>query len=290
MTIIIPAFNEEKSLGVFLPEVIAFCKENSFRLIVVNDGSKDNTLNVMKACDDGSVMKVISHKLNRGYGGAVKSGILAAESKYVVTIDADGQHVLSDVKRLAGEIAGKDADMIVGSRKAQRSAGAYRKIGKSVIRSLARFLLPVHIYDINSGMKIYGTELARKYIRLCPDTMAFSDIIAMIFISRRHVVLESPISINQRKEGVSTINTMTAIDTLREIINIVVLFNPMKIFFPISLFSIVAGLAWGLPIIFLGRGLSVGALLALVTGLIFFFFGLIAEQLSLIRRSRIYDE
>ena len=139
-------------------------------------------------------------------------------------------------------------------------------------------------------MKIYNTELAKKYSKLCPDTMAFSDIIAMVFISQRHLVLESPISINPRSEGESTINTMTALETLKEILNIVVLFNPLKVFIPISVLCIIAGLAWGIPVMLLyGRGLSVGALLALVTGLIFFFFGFIAEQLSLLRKSRMSD-
>lgn len=288
LSIIIPCYNEEKSLKVYLPEVIAFCREHSFKLIVINDGSRDSTLNVLKENYDESLMVIINNKLNKGYGGAIKEGIKAAQTKYLITIDADAQHQLSDVLSLLNEIQDRDADMIVGSRKGI-DAGFYRKMGKSIIRSLAKFLLPVHIYDINSGMKIYNVELAKKYIRLCPDSMAFSDIIAMVFISRRHLVFEKPILINPRTEGESTINTMTAIETIKEIINIVVLFNPMKVFFPIAIFSILSGLAWGLPIVIKGNGLSVGALLALVTGLIFFFFGLIAEQLSLIRKADIKE-
>jgi hypothetical protein len=61
------------------------------------------------------------------------------------------------------------------------------------------------------------------------------------------------------------------------------LFNPMKIFLPISLACIAFGFLWGLPILFLGRGVSVGSMLGIVTGLIFLFLGLVAEQLSEIR-------
>jgi hypothetical protein len=69
-----------------------------------------------------------------------------------------------------------------------------------------------------------------------------------------------------------------------EILNIVVLFNPLRIFLPISAVSLVLGFAWGLPIVLRGNGVSVGAMLAIVTGVIFFLLGLLAEQISMIRR------
>ncbi len=68
-------------------------------------------------------------------------------------------------------------------------------------------------------------------------------------------------------------------------LNIVVLFNPMRIFLPVSVLSFVVGIAWGLPIVLRGNGVSVGAMLAIVTGTVFFFLGLLAEQISQIRRS-----
>ncbi len=72
-----------------------------------------------------------------------------------------------------------------------------------------------------------------------------------------------------------------------EIINIVTLFNPMRIFLPLSLFFILIALAWEIPILIMGRGVSVGAMLGFITGLIFFLLGLIAEQLGNIRRLKI---
>ena len=113
--------------------------------------------------------------------------------------------------------------------------------------------------------------------------MAFSDVITLIFIKKRHLVLEHPITIKQRAAGKSTINTFTAIQTIMEIINIAMLFNPLRIFLPLSIFCIGFGLAWGIPIMLRARGVSVGAMLAIVTGLLCFFFGLIAEQLSAMR-------
>lgn len=285
LTIVIPAYNEENSLEMFLPSLVNFAQNNNYKIIVVNDGSKDNTLNVLMKFE--SQITIISHKVNKGYGGAIKSGIKEADTEFVITIDADGQHVLDDVKLLHELIIEKDADMIVGSRAKQKSKNIYRNLGKFIIRSIAKLLLPLSIKDLNSGMKIYNTELAQNYIKLCPDSMAYSDIILLVFVNFKHLVLEHDININERIAGKSTIRTMTAIDTIKEIFNIVILFNPFKIFFPISLVLFVFGLAWGLPIMLRNDGVSVGTVLLFITSIIIFFMGLIAEQVSLIRKNSV---
>jgi len=289
LTIVIPAYNEQDSLHELMPQLLAFCREHAFKLIVVNDGSKDTTLELLRGFSSDPDFKFYSHKVNRGYGGAIKTGVRNASTKYVITIDADGQHDLNDVVKLHQLIVERDADMIVGSRVAHKDASVYRGIGKRLIRWFAKLLLPIHIQDINSGMKIYDAELAKRYIRLCPDHMAYSDIIAMVFISQRHLVLEEPINIRPRTAGVSTISTMTAIDTVKEILNIVVLFNPMRVFFPIAIASIALALVWGVPIALRGRGVSTGAMLGFTTGVLFFFLGLIAEQLSQIRKDSVNE-
>ena len=285
LTIIIPAYNEEESLKIFLPELIKFCEAKSFQLIVVNDGSGDNSKNIItEIIKEYGFVKLINHKVNKGYGGAIKTGIAASQTKYLITIDADGQHFLEDVEKLYKLIIEKDADMIVGSRKGQKEASLFRKLGKNSIRFIARRLMPLNIHDINSGMKIYNTELAKKYIPLCPDSMAYSDIILLTFVYQRHLVLEEPISIKSRVAGESTISVLTAFETVKEIMNVVVLFNPMRIFFPIAFFSILFGILWGLPFLIMGRGVSGGALISILLGMFFFVLGLIADQLSLIRR------
>jgi len=284
LSIIIPAYNEEESLKANLPEILTFCKNNGIVLIVTNDGSKDKTLDVLHQFSSDPNLIIVNHKLNKGYGGAIKSGVMASETKYVITIDADGQHYLEDVLKLYNRIKETDADMVVGGRQIANE-NWYRKTGKGLIRRIAKFLMPINIHDINSGMKIYNASLGKKYLKLCPDTMAFSDVIALVFISQRHLVLEDKISVKPRETGESTINTRTAFDTIMEILNVVILFNPMRVFLPVSVILCVAGIAWGVPIVLKGNGVSVGAMLAIVTGVIFFFLGLIAQQLSEIRKN-----
>jgi glycosyltransferase involved in cell wall biosynthesis len=284
LTIVIPAYNEYQALSSFLPKLAAYCLDNGCQLIIVNDGSKDQTVELLDQYEKEPYFRAISHKLNRGYGGALKTGIKAALTELVITIDADGQHRLDDVTQLYQSLKDLDADMVVGKRKIHRE-NLYRKIGKSLIRTIATLLMPIHIQDLNSGMKIYRTELAQCYIELCPDTMAFSDVITLVFINQRHLVTEHPITIEPRTTGTSTINTKTAIDTVLEILHIVTLFNPMRIFLPPAFFFLTFSAVWGLPILLRGEGISVGTLFLFVTGLIFFFLGLIAEQLALIRQN-----
>jgi glycosyltransferase involved in cell wall biosynthesis len=285
LTIVVPAYNEGANLPVLIASLHAFCQEHHFHYIIVNDGSNDDSAAILARMQTDNPITAVHHKLNRGYGGAIKSGIREAQSKYVITMDADGQHDLNDVLALYRKAVETDADMVVGSRIGQKEASVYRGIGKSLIRWFANMLLPMPVKDINSGMKLYDTALAKKYLPLCPDHMAFSDIILMVFVSQRHKVVEMPITVHPRKGGVSTISTMTAIDTVREILNIVILFNPMRVFMPIAMFLLVFGVVWGLPILLRGNGVSVGAMLLLVSSLLFFFLGLIAEQLSTIRKS-----
>jgi len=286
LTVIIPAYNEEKNLLIFLPPLITFCQENRWRIILVNDGSTDHSREFLDSLSTEPLLTMLHHKLNKGYGAALKTGISACETRYLVTFDADGQHYLEDVVKLLGYLKKTDADMVVGSRKGLKSSSYYRGTGKNIIRFLARIMMTVPIHDINSGLKVYRTDLARNYLYLLPDTMSFSDVITLIFINHRHLVLEQPIHIRERTNGESTIGLQTAFQTVMEIINIVMLFNPMKIFLPLSGLCFLASMVWGLPLVWEGRGVSVGSLLGIVSTMIFFLLGLITEQLSQIRKNR----
>lgn len=290
LSVVVPVFNEEGALEEFLPRLVRYCSDAGHKLIVVDDGSTDGTAVLLDKATAGGAFEVVRHKLNRGYGGAIKSGIALAQTRYVITVDGDGQHRLEDIEALYEEIVARDADMVIGNRGNLHGEGLYRKSGKWLIRAIAHLLLKFDIRDLNSGMKICDTRLAQRYLSLCPDTMAWSDTIALVFISQRRLVTEYPITVQPRRTGASTINAMTALDTVKELFNIVVLFNPMKIFFPLAVALILAGLLWGLPIVLAGRGVSVGAMLALTSGLIFFLLGLIAEQLSMMRKSSIGDD
>ncbi|MBU1568589.1 MAG: glycosyltransferase family 2 protein [Proteobacteria bacterium] len=284
LTIVIPAYNEEQALSSFLPELLEYCRNVGCKLIIVNDGSKDGTRALLDRYAEPALFSPIHHKVNRGYGGAIKSGINATKTPLVITIDADGQHRLEDVTALYDALRKNDADMVVGNRKKYKES-LYRKTGKKLIHFIAGLLMPIKIHDLNSGMKIYVTSLVRQYMHLCPDNMALSDIITLVFINQRHLVVEHPITVIPRTTGKSTISIKTAFDTVLEIIHVATMFDPMRLFFPPALFFLLFSAVWGIPILLRNEGVSVGTLFLFVTGLIFFFLGLLAEQLALIRKN-----
>lgn len=287
VTIVVPAHNERDALPVTLPTLIAYCRRLGWELIVVDDGSVDGTGAVLEPFAARGDLVVVVHKVRRGYGAAIKSGVQAARTELVATVDADGQHDLDDVVRLVRLLEDADADMAVGDR--GRTSGHYREVGKWLIRRLARAVLPVPIRDINSGIKVYRAELGRRYAPLCPDAMAYSDIVTLVFLHHGHRVIEAPVRIRSRIAGTSTISTRTAFETSMALLHVLMLFNPMRIFLPLATVLVGAGVLWGLPIVLAGRGVSVGAMLAIVTGVLMFAIGLVSEQLAMIRKAAIRD-
>jgi glycosyltransferase involved in cell wall biosynthesis len=284
LSIIIPAYNESKNIPLVMPGIIDFCSKHNYQLIIVNDGSIDNSKELLNEFSTNECVTLIHHKINNGYGGAIKTGIAACETECLVTMDCDGQHLVDDIKDLYDQLLLHDADMIVGSRKGLKSSSLSRSAGKKIIRFIIKRLMPLPIYDINSGMKLYRADLGKKYCKICPDSMAYSDVICLIFINKFHKVIEWPININQRKLGESTVNMKTAFHTIYEVFNIIVLFNPIRIFMPIALTAIVFGILWDIPIFLRGNGVSVGAMLSIMFGILTLFFAAIAEQLSQIRK------
>lgn len=287
LTIIIPAYNEELSLQWFLPVVIDFCKEQNFRLIAVNDASTDNTGEILKSYQNSwNGMTILTHKVNRGYGGALATGISNSKTRFTVTIDADGQHRVEDIDVLLHARNEIDADLVIGKRTEGIKVfqESYRSLGKKIIRGTAKLMMNVPVQDLNSGMKLYDTVLAQKYLKLCPDSMAFSEVMTLIFLQQKHLVIEVPIKTESRKHGTSTINTMTALDTIIQIFNVVMVLNPMRIFFPIGLTALLLGILWAIPFFLRGNGLSTVAMLIITTGMISMMLGLLAEQLAQIRK------
>lgn len=283
LTIVVPVYNEGESIGEFLKELIPFCDKNNFYLIVVNDGSKDNSLSIIDQYSNREFIRVISHKLNRGYGAALKTGLLAVRTEYALTMDGDGQHSIYDVIPTLEFAEKSGADLVIGNREESTHKMYFRSVGKVIIRFLAKQLMELPVTDLNSGFKLYRSDLLFYYLPICPNTMAFSDIITLLFTNTRQLVLEVPITVHPRRTGKSTINIGTAFDTIATILNISIYFNPYKLFLPPALFCLLFGLIWGIPIFLDGKGVSVGSLLLIFSSAFLFLIALISSQLSAIR-------
>lgn len=284
LTIVVPCYNEEENIPAFFPGLLAFARERDFEVIAVNDGSRDGTRKILEELERTEPgLRVISHKRNRGYGAAIKTGLRAVETEFAITIDADGQHRLEDVEKCFAHIRELDADLVVGSR-SNNASGGYRAFGKWLIRAFAGSLLELPVKDLNSGMKCYRMSEAAPYLDLCPDTMAFSDVILLLMVNDRKLVSETAIEVVPRLAGKSTIGTRTALVTIAEILNLAILLRPLTTFFRLGIIFVLLGLGWGIFVYVKSRLVTSSAVMFLMLGVLSFMLGLLGEQLSQIRR------
>ena len=287
-TIVIPTFNEAESIEYVLNELLAYTRKHHCKVIVVDDGSTDHTqeiLNRFTANNPTFQLHLITHSQNRGYGGAIKSGILAADTDYVVTIDADGQHNLTDIEELKQKMLSEKADMCIGNRNFKGST-FYRNIIKQLVLYIVRKSTGINISDLNSGMKLYKTSIVQSLLKYTPNGMPFSDTIVLLHHQFRYKITETDIIIRDRENGKSTINYKTAIYTLVEVANIIINFFPFRFFLYIALSLFILSLVWGLPFIMEGHGMSTGMSFLLLASLNFIFFGILLENVV---RSRFED-
>ncbi len=162
ITIIIPAKDEEKRLPVFLRTVIDYCQKSShsYDIIVVNDGSKDQTAKTALSFQKTfSLLKVISLERNHGKGYAVKQGFLAAQGDIVLFLDADGSTGPQEIERHL-HLFKEGYDIVIGSRvltdgESQVKTLSYRKWMGTIFNFLVSRLLIKGIKDTQCGFKMF---------------------------------------------------------------------------------------------------------------------------------------
>ena len=279
LTVIIPAFNEAAGIGNVLDELARECGDFLTAVVVVDDGSADDTARVAR--ERGVI--VVQHPGNLGYGASLKSGLRRADTGYVATFDGDGQHRAADLRRLWESRSG--AAMVIGARQKLIHSPLWRMPGKWMLGAVASYLVRRRIPDLNSGMRLLTVDVARRYAHLCPRGFSMSTTLTMAVMSRGWPVAFVPIDVRPRT-GRSTVTVATGLETMVLLLRIICLFNPLRLFVPASVLVAILGVGWGIPYALAGRGLSVGAMLAIVMSVLLFSLGLICDQVSQLRLER----
>jgi glycosyltransferase involved in cell wall biosynthesis len=285
-SIIIPCFNEGQVIHEVVTNLKAFLDQQAeavYEIIVVDDCSTDDTPEILKRLEG---IRVIRHPINRGYGASIKTGIRQAQGVFVATYDGDGQHNPTDLLTLCRKIHSEDWALVIGARTKLLHSKLWRMPGKWVLGWLANFLSRTKIPDLNSGLRVFRKEIISRYLHLCSDRFSFSTTSTLILLNRGYSLAYVPITVNSR-QGKSTVSLMTGYETLLLILRVVCLFDPLRVFIPASVFLVLSGILLGIyPYFIIKRGLTTGSVLVILAGVLIFFFGLLADQISALRKEK----
>jgi len=201
--IFIPSYNEEKNIAEVIQSIKRIYPE--IKIYVVNDGSTDNTKNV--ALNEGAI--VIDHPTNLGQGAAIRTAFEFAidkNVKYIVTLDADGQH---DPKELPGmfiKMSDEEADLIIGSRfidDKEIKMKKYREFGILFLSRIFSIIHTINLTDITSGYRIYEHSMIKTILPFLKEEQYYAIEVLKEIIKHKGKIIEVPVEDIQRKHGKS---------------------------------------------------------------------------------------
>jgi glycosyltransferase involved in cell wall biosynthesis len=200
--IVLPVFNEEKNLHATMEEIRG--TGIPWDIIMVDDGSTDGSRELL-----GNLpVTVLSHPVNLGYGAAVQTGLRYAVSRgygTVVLMDADGQHVPSEIPILLAALE-KGADIVIGSRLLGEPSGyripLLRRMGITFFSALAKMLGGTRIHDVTSGFQAMRLEVARFLAEEYPVDFPDAEVIISLGL-RKFRIAEVPAHFRMRVHGSS---------------------------------------------------------------------------------------
>lgn len=287
VSIIIPAYNEAEGIKATLDELINHEKLKECEIIVIDDGSKDDTGLIAGGVTG---VKVIRHKVNRGYGTAIGTGSRASSRKILAWYDADGQHQPEDLVNVVERLIEDDLDYCIGVRGKDSSVDKSRILGKSILKAIVNLLAREPVADFNSGMRVFKKEIFMKYISLLPKRFGASTVTTFIMQERYYCGAEVPIRVRSRV-GKSTVKQFRdGLQTLSLIINIITLFRPQRVFGSVGLITILVGSIYSIAVAIMeGIGVPILGAIVIIFGLQILVFGILSEQISQLRIGRFDD-
>lgn len=219
LSIIIPVFNEEKTIGKVIKKVIDTQLPVNREIIIVNDGSSDNTRNeIEKVIKHHGSITLIEHKKNMGKGVAVKTGIVHAGGDYIIIQDADLEYDPHDIKKLLVPILEKKAEVVYGTRLKRlpnfnRDERTFRFLshymGNKVLSLITSVIYGQWLTDMETCYKLFPKKALDGYT-IHARGFEFEPEITAKLLKKGYKIYETPISTNPRgyAEG-KKLNTVT---------------------------------------------------------------------------------
>jgi len=288
VSLVLPAFNEEKAIERSLKNITEFMELNfsDFEIIVVNDASTDRTAEEVSKFKD---VVLVSHPYNKGNGSAVRTGIRNAKKEFVVMMDADGQHDIADIVKIT-ELLGV-YDCVVGARTESSDSSFHRNAANRFYNRLATYVTNIRIEDLTSGYRGFRTSVIKKFLYMFPNGFSYPTTSTLAVIKAGYNIKYCPIHAKKRI-GKSKIKIFRdGFRFLLIIIKIAMLFSPLKVFLPVSLGFFFAGIGhMTYKIFWISGRYSQFSIFLISVGVIIFLIGLLSEQISTLRYDKVEED
>lgn len=276
LSVIIPAYNEQHAIAGVIAEVRHRLVESGLapEIVVVDDGSTDDT----SAAAFAAGARVIRHRSNRGYGAALKTGILAARHDIIAMIDADGTYPAEAIPAMVEKL--RHADMVVGARVGEHVHIPWvRRPAKWALNRLANYVACARIPDLNSGLRVFRREVVLQYFPILPDQFSWTSTITLALLSDKYAVDYVPIDYRPR-QGRSKIVPWDAASFAVLILRTAMLFRPLRVFLPLVAISAGYGVIKALIDLQEIGNLSASATLALLSALLILLIGMLGDAIA----------
>jgi glycosyltransferase involved in cell wall biosynthesis len=208
LSVFYPCYNEEKNIKNTVKKTIPILEKiaNKWELILINDGSKDNTAKILEEIKETypKQIKIITHNPNRGYGAALKSGFYSAKYEWIAFTDSDGQFDFSEITKFIKKQKETNADLVIGyylARQVSKFAIFTSKIWELVIF----ILFGLHVTDIDCAFKLVNKKVIDTIPKLEAERGAFISSEFLIKAKKaKFKIVETGIHHFARTEGQAT--------------------------------------------------------------------------------------
>ena len=285
VTVVLPAYNEVGHIDAEVERITAALKASpySFEILVVDDGSSDGTGD---AVEGRPFVRVLRFPVNRGSGTARRIGTLEAAGRYVVWTDADMTYPNERIPEFVDRLVEGPAQQVVGARTSEEgSLKVLRVPAKWLIRNLAQYLTQSRIPDLNSGLRAFSKEHARPYLGLLPAGFSCVTTITLAFLSNGLLVDYVPIDYAPRAGRSHFHPVKDAYRYILQVVRMVTFFEPLRVFAPLALTLLTIGAGKLIfDVVTKSMRVTTNTLLLLITGLVLFSLGLLADLIVRVNR------
>jgi glycosyltransferase involved in cell wall biosynthesis len=213
ISIVIPLYNEANTIRDVLETIP---NHGNYEIIVVNDGSTDNSIQQAKNVKRDDI-KIVSHNKNRGYGASILTGFANAKGDIVVTLDSDGQHDPKEINKLIDPILNNEADVVIGSRylgSCYYFIPFYTRIGEFFINLVLRALFGLNIGNNQSGFRAFRRGTLKHFKKMRNKGMGLTTEILFKSGLNKVKVKEVPIKVFPRKFGFSYVKLFKILNSI----------------------------------------------------------------------------